>query len=451
MSAPHIAPERRVFVNRTLNLRSIKAIGYDMDYTLVHYDAAAWEERAFERARERLAIHGWPVEGLAFDVRKVIRGLAIDLNLVKATRFGYVIRAAHGTRFLDFDDLGSAYAMTLVDLSEERFVFINVLFSLSEASLFAQLVDLLDTGGIPSTVGYAGLYAAVRDALGAAHLEGDIKADIVADPGRYVHQDRETVLALRDQLDAGKKLLLITNSEWEYVKQMMAYAFDPFLDSGTWRDLFETVIVTADKPGFFMADSPLYKVIDENATLLRPHRGDIEPGSVFFGGGARRVESSLGVSGAEILYVGDHLFGDVHFSKAILRWRTALILRELETEVAALIAFRPTEEKLADLMSAKQELEATQASLRLARQRGHRGYADAGEAPPTGALGEVRNRLAELDDEITPLAIAAGQVRNAAWGPLIRAGIDKSLFARQVERYADLYTSRVSNLLAPLR
>ena len=28
----------------------------------------------------------------------------------------------------------------------------------------------------------------------------------------------------------------------------------------------------------------------------------------------------------------------------------------------------------------------------------------------------------------------------------MRAGNDKSLFARQVERYADVYTSRVSNL-----
>ena len=33
------------------------------------------------------------------------------------------------------------------------------------------------------------------------------------------------------------------------------------------------------------------------------------------------------------------------------------------------------------------------------------------------------------------------------WGPLMRAGNDKSHLARQVERYADVYTSRVSNLL----
>lgn len=30
-------PERGIFCNRTLNMRSIRAIGYDMDYTLIHY------------------------------------------------------------------------------------------------------------------------------------------------------------------------------------------------------------------------------------------------------------------------------------------------------------------------------------------------------------------------------------------------------------------------------
>jgi hypothetical protein len=55
--------------------------------------------------------------------------------------------------------------------------------------------------------------------------------------------------------------------------------------------------------------------------------------------------------------------------------------------------------------------------------------------------------LAALDDRIAPLAKAAGELGNPAWGPLMRAGNDKSLFARQVERYADVYTSHVSNFL----
>ena len=34
-----VPPGRQIYSNRTLNLRTIRAIGYDMDYTLLHYDA----------------------------------------------------------------------------------------------------------------------------------------------------------------------------------------------------------------------------------------------------------------------------------------------------------------------------------------------------------------------------------------------------------------------------
>ena len=45
------------------------------------------------------------------------------------------------------------------------------------------------------------------------------------------------------------------------------------------------------------------------------------------------------------------------------------------------------------------------------------------------------------------MARAANEIFNPHWGPLMRAGNDKSHLARQMESYADLYTSRVSNLL----
>jgi len=50
---PSVPPERGVFCNRTLNLRSTRAIGYDMDYTLVHYHVAEWERRAYEYVRRK--------------------------------------------------------------------------------------------------------------------------------------------------------------------------------------------------------------------------------------------------------------------------------------------------------------------------------------------------------------------------------------------------------------
>ncbi|KAL9325734.1 hypothetical protein ACSQ67_006379 [Phaseolus vulgaris] len=94
---------RGIFCSRTLNLRSISAIGYDMDYTLIHYNVMAWEGRAYDYCMENLRNMGFPVDGLAFDPDLVIRGLVIDKekgNLVKADRFGYIKRAMHGTKML---------------------------------------------------------------------------------------------------------------------------------------------------------------------------------------------------------------------------------------------------------------------------------------------------------------------------------------------------------------
>ncbi|MBK5268173.1 MAG: HAD-IG family 5'-nucleotidase, partial [Acidimicrobiia bacterium] len=433
-----------------LNLRSIKAIGYDLDYTLVHYNPVEWERRAYEHTRDRLLERGWPVGDLEFDPDQVIQGLTIDLelgNLLKVTRFGYVIRAMHGTKRHQFSQLRRTYAGTVVDLAEDRWVFLNTMFSMSEAALFAQIVDLADQGLIPEVMGYEDLYRTVRDSLDDAHMEGTLKAEILADPARFVEPDPRVPRTLLDQKAAGKRLMLITNSDWDYARRIMEYAFDPYLGDGmSWRDLFDTVIVSARKPGFFFDDHTLYHVVDENLSLLTPHAGLVEPGAVYFGGCARRVEESLGISGDEILYFGDHLFGDVHASKAQLRWRTALILRELESEVDALDAFGDKETRLTELMADKETLEVELAGLHLEQLR----RVEAGERSSkqsNKAIEAVRISLAKLDDDIAPLAIEAGVLNNAHWGLLMRSGLDKSLFARQVERYADVYTSRVSNFL----
>jgi HAD superfamily 5'-nucleotidase-like hydrolase len=424
-----------------------------MDYTLVHYRVDQWEQRAYEHTRRLLAERGWPVDHLDFDPTTVIRGLTIDLdtgNLVKPTRFGYVIRASHGTRFLEFDELRSTYAGTVVDLASERFVFLNTLFSLSEARLFAQLVDLYDQGRIPRVVGYRDLYLAVRDTIDEAHMEGTLKEEILADPDRFVVPDPEVALTLLDQRHAGKRLLLITNSEWAYAERIMDIALGPHLD-GSWRDLFHTVVVSAGKPGFFTGNAPLFEVVDETQGLLEPHRGELRKGAVYYGGHAALLEEHLGVAGDQILYVGDHLFADVHVSKALLRWRTALVLRELESEVRAQHDFEEREAELVALMSRKEDLEHRLAVTRLDKQRERQGYAPVlapdGPGDRDAAIEALRAELTALDEQIAPLAIASGSLRNVDWGPLMRSGNDKSLFARQVERYADVYTSRVSNFM----
>lgn len=450
-SAP-IPPERRIYCNRTLNLRSIQAVGYDMDYTLIHYHVEEWEERAFAHMKERLVQEGWPIAGLQFEPQMVTRGLIIDTelgNLVKANRFGFVKRAVHGTHALGYEEQRRIYSRTIVDLAEDRWAFLNTLFSISEACMYAQLVDLLDRRLLPGTWGYRDLYEKVRRTLDEAHMEGRLKADILADPDRFVVLDPETPLALLDQRNAGKKLLLITNSDWEYTSQIMAYAFDRYLQGASWRALFDVVIVSAHKPEFFTARGPIFEVITEDG-LLRPAPLGIHEGAAFLGGSARHVEEHLGLSGDEILYVGDHVFGDVHVTKSVLRWRTALVLRELEQEITSLATFRAKERKLEELMERKEALEAELSSARLALLRLKGKYGPQPQEAPQvleAKAGALREAILQLDREIAPLARESAELGNLGWGLLLRAGNDKSHLARQLERYADIYTSRVSNLL----
>jgi hypothetical protein len=338
----------------------------------------------------------------------------------------------------------------MVDLAESRWVFLNTLFSLSEGCLFSQLVDLLDQGLLPQIKSYGELFARVRATVDAQHLEGHLKTEIAAAPERYVVLDPEAALALLDQRAAGKKLLLITNSEWSFTARMMSYAYDRFLPPGTtWRQLFELVIVGARKPDFFTERAPFFEVVTEDG-LLRPSSGPLKPGAAYMGGCATQVEQDLGISGDSILYVGDHMFGDVHASKRGLLWRTALVLRELEGEVAALESFREAELFLAARMDEKERLEALWAQARLSLLRLKGGYgpqpAEDGATLET-MVQELRSQLQVLDAEIGPLAQAANELTNGRWGLLTRAGNDKSHLARQVERYADVYTSRVSNFL----
>lgn len=458
---PHGIAERGIFCSRTLNLRSITTIGYDMDYTLIHYNVNAWEGRAYEYGMDNLRSMGYAVDGLSFDPELVIRGLIMDKengNLVKADRFGYVKRAMHGTKMLSNRAISELYGRELVDLRKEsRWEFLNTLFSTSEAVMYMQMVDRLDEGALPPEIApldYCGLYKVVAKALFKAHVEGRLKNEIINEPERFVELDAELPLALLDQKEAGKRLILITNSDYHYTNKMMQHAFNKFLpDSMDWRALFDMVIVSARKPEFFHMSHPLYEVVTDDG-LMRPCF-KARSGGLYCGGSAQMVEKALGFHGDETLYVGDHIYTDVSQSKVHLRWRTALICRELEKEVRALGHGRKHRAKLIKLMNQKEIVGDVFNQLRLALQRHTMTHSaqipmetDMDERKLADYMRKMLLLMQRLDQEIAPMLEADGKYFNKRWGYLSRAGLwDKSHITRQIEKYADIYTSRVSNFL----
>ncbi|CAA6663665.1 unnamed protein product [Spirodela intermedia] len=422
---------RGIFCSRTLNLRSISAI----DYVLIdhHYLILlqAWEGRAYDYGMANLKSMGFPVDGLTFDQNLVIRGLIMDKergNLVKADRFGYVKRAMHGTHMLSTRAVSEIYGRELVDLRKEsRWEFLNTFFSVSEAVMYTQ---------------------AVSKALFRAHVEGHLKSEIMADPGRFVEPDPELPLALLDQKEAGKQLVLITNSDYHYTNKMMQHAFNRFLPTTWGGEISSTwylVIVSARKPEFFQMANPLYEIVTSDG-LMRPCF-KAHPGGLYSGGSAQMVENFLNIHGDEILYVGDHIYTDVSQSKVHLRWRTALICRELEDEFNALIHGRSHRTELIELIHQKEIVGDLFNQLRLALQRRTKGRPAQSRAATnmnnedlTETMEKLLIVMQRLDYKIAPMLEEDGEHFNSRlW--------DKSHLTRQIEKYADIYTSRVSNFL----
>jgi len=440
----------------------VQVVGYDLDYTLVHYRLKAWEGKVYAQCKEILRKQGFDVEGLNFDPELVIRGLVIDSklgNIVKVDRYGYVRKALHGMNMLNEQELSEVYGCQRcrVDLRESRWAFINTLFSVANGCLFAQLVERADKSFVesqdsPLQVDYASLARSVKAAVSEAHVDGILKEKILEDPTEYVELDEEAPLTLLDQKLAGKHLVLITNNDWEYTRRMMSYAYDRYLPHGlSWRSLFDVVITNARKPDFWTLRAPLWEVVDEERGLTHSTpRAKMKVGRVYCGGNAQMVEECFGHGGEQVMYVGDHIYADTNVAKSIVQWRTCLIMRELEGEVRALAKSQQRRKQLGELLVRRDELlqqrglsrvKAGRQRLELARgvlRPQHQG----GEDEFSEELMIVCAELARLDDDNLIPGI------NDRWGFMTRVGLhEKSHLFRQVEKYADIYTSRVSNLM----
>ena len=297
----------------------------------------------------------------------------------------------------------------------------TVIAGLSLVSMIALL--LLPRFRLEPGLGYSELYREVRQTLAATHVEGKLKGEIMTRPSDYVVLDEQLPRTLLDQKSAGKKLLLITNSEWPYANRIMSHAFDRFLPGKNWRSLFDLVIVQAAKPEFFSGNAPCFRLADERLDYYSPYAQRLEPGGIYLGGHARLVETSLGVDPDHVLYIGDHIFADVHVTKDLLRWRTGLVVRELEHELGAVLDFGADQAELDARMADKALLDHQFAWLRMDLLR-------AADPEQTGhdrdelerQLRVVRSRLIELDQRVVPLARQSNELSNPVWGPLMRCG-----------------------------
>ncbi len=443
-------------------MASIRAIGFDMDHTLAIYDRENFEELAFNITLEKFIEAGYPKDllSLKFNPNFIIRGLLVDINrgnILKVDGHKYVKVAYHGRKKLDRETRRSLYNSQ--SYKADDFVSVDTFFALSEIQLYADIVDYMarNPGVISKT--FEEVYRDIKYFIDLSHKDGTIKTKVLRNLPKYVKKDDGMIEALIKLKEAGKKLFLLTNSYWDYTNQIMAYILSKGKNhtNHQWLDIFDFVIVGSSKPGFFVGSQPFFEVLPDTGHL-RIHDGLSLDHKIFHGGNAKLLERISSLRGDEVLYVGDHIYGDIIHSKHRFNWRTLLIIDELDFEFKNLSNSRKTHEEIQKLILEREMLEEQHhyivKKVETLYEKGlatpHKEYREKVHSQKLSQLqqelSEKTEKISKITEEIDALLENRSFTAHPFWGELMRTGLERSRLAEQVIDYACLYSSKVSNL-----
>ncbi len=461
--AREIQRPRQVFVNRNLRFDKVELVGFDMDYTLAVYHKRRSEELAYEMTLARLIRdRGYPADigSIRYDPSFVVRGLIIDKeqgNIIKADRYNHVGRGYHGRRRLDDDERRRVYGQEKVRLGTQRYAWVDTLFALPEACLYAYIIDLMESTNRP--IDYKQLYDDVRATIDSVHRDGSLKTELKKDISRYIVKDSELGPTLHRLRSAGKRLFLATNSFWDYTDAVMGFLLDGMLpEYPEWEKYFDYIVVGAQKPLFFSESHPFLE-LDPTGQVLGETRAP-ERGKRYQGGNLADFELSTGFAGDRVLYVGDHIYGDILRSRKHSLWRTCMVVEELEDEIAhrqrRAAEIRRMHELELERERADDELNQAKFAAASLERKLERlgpdgiGRAELEERYRSSKIGIERLRRAsrEAQKALEQIEAEIDDSYNPYWGLVFKEGSENSRFGEQVENYACLYTSRVTNFLA---
>ena len=218
---------------------------------------------------------GYPaaIQALSYDPMLAVRGLVVDQlngNIFKPDRYGFPGRARHGLASMERAKVSELYQRDRTRLSNRRYAWIDSLFALPEAVLYAVLVDYFDrqADGEPKPT-YTTLWENIRECIDLAHRDGSIKAIVSTELPSYIERDDGARRDVAQAALVGEANLLLTNSAWDYT-----YGGDE-LPAGrgprrgtvgvrsaypSWRNYFDVIVVRACKPEFFTEDRPFVEL-----------------------------------------------------------------------------------------------------------------------------------------------------------------------------------------------
>ncbi|XP_069874694.1 5'-nucleotidase domain-containing protein 2 isoform X2 [Dipodomys merriami] len=372
-----------IYANNEISLRDVEVYGFDYDYTLAQY-ADALHPEIFSAARDILIEHYKYPEGIRkyeYNPSFAIRGLHYDIQ--------------KGPSIKQFMDI----------------------FSLPEMALLSCVVDHFLDHGLEFDQTH--LYKDVTDAIRDVHVKGLMYQWIERDMEKYILRGDETFAVLSRLVAHGKQLFLITNSPFSFVDKGMRHMVGP-----DWRELFDVVIVQADKPSFFTDRRKPFRKLDEKGSLHWDRITRLEKGKIYRQGNLFDFLRLTEWRGPRVLYFGDHLYSDL--ADLMLRhgWRTGAIIPELEREIRII-----NTEQYMHSLTWQQALTGLLERMQT--------YQDA----------ESRQVLAAWMKERQELRCITKALFNPQFGSIFRTFHNPTYFSRRLVRFSDLYMASLSCLL----
>ncbi len=427
-----------------------------MDLTLVQYNIYNFEALVHKMVLKKLiANFNYPssIQKIPFHFSKSIRGLVIDKkkgNLLKLSKYEKIKTAHHGLTVIPHEVQKKIYKQTYIHLSHSRYDCIDSAFSIAFASLYSQLVDKKNTGRLKDKLpSYEQMAQDLAFSLDQAHTDGTLKNYLKSRLTQFIIRDKNIAQGLENFVLHKKKLLLITNSDYAYTDTLLKYSINPFLKNHKkWQDLFEYSITSSKKPHFFYTKTPFLK-IDPVTKKTHKHNKTLVPG-IYEGGSSHWLTKALKTDPDKILYIGDHIYGDVVRLKKDCSWRTGLVVSELKKEIEANNKSLHVDLKTKDTMAIKVLLEEklnVLISNKIQKQNNKAKLTKAYLTKYTKEKSILKNKLSEVDDSLLALRKIKDSFYNPYWGPVMRAGTTPSFFASQVERFACVYMSTIVDFL----
>ncbi|XP_037051227.1 5'-nucleotidase domain-containing protein 3-like [Bradysia coprophila] len=425
-----------VFACNELDLDEISVYGFDYDYTLACYKQSL-HYLLYNLGRDILVqnykypkeilnldyLPGFAVRGLHYDIEK---GLLLKLDSFLQIQFDTVYR---GLTPVSEAEVLQLYKNRIIPIAyvegkkgqhdlrgSAKMVQLADLFSVPEMTLLCNVAEFFIQNG--KSYHPEILFRDIKKSISASHPI--MHSYVTKDVGKYIDTNVNLRQYFKKLVEAKKQLFLVTNSPYYFVNKGME-----MLAGDDWQRFFDVVIVNARKPRFF---TDLSRPIREFDVTTNTHLWDrvvaLDKGKIYYEGTLKQLLDLTKWSGENVLYFGDHPYSDLADVTLEHGWRTGAIISELTHEINTLN---------------NEEFKANANWLQMLTQMIEDHQDNESEA--------ARSAVRAWHDERDALRHQTKCVFNQQFGSVFRTYHNPTYFSRRLFRFADIYTSNITNLL----